>query len=167
MSKLKLIQTIGHAGNIAKVYQDSEWQEWRVKFFIKGDYQDKADSHQDTKQDAIDTAFHWVDEADTKDRNSVTGARSAELIAERNHIMSALNVEGLINSVLHGSDLYDYLVEKGIDTHPKAWGAPKSIGQLIEWIDITCTNGELTSGDAAILHLLDVINCFQKFEDKS
>ena len=35
-----------------KVYRDSEWREWRVKFFVNGIHQVNADYHTSDKADA-------------------------------------------------------------------------------------------------------------------
>ena len=55
---LKRIETISNTqdGLSAKVYRDSEWQEYRVKFFRGGTYQVGADYHTDDKSDAQFTA---------------------------------------------------------------------------------------------------------------
>lgn len=46
--------------NSAKVYRDTDWDEYRVKFFKNGIHQTKADYHTDDKSDAIAVADHWV-----------------------------------------------------------------------------------------------------------
>jgi hypothetical protein len=55
---MRLISTIHKAAAeaTAKVYKDTDWQEYRVKFYIQGQHQENADYHTDDKQDAIDTA---------------------------------------------------------------------------------------------------------------
>jgi hypothetical protein len=40
----------------AKVYRDTDWNEYRVKFFECGIHQVEADYHTDDKDDALDTA---------------------------------------------------------------------------------------------------------------
>lgn len=45
---------------MAVVYRDVEWNEYRVKYTRAGVYQKRADSHHDDKQDAIDSANHFV-----------------------------------------------------------------------------------------------------------
>jgi hypothetical protein len=44
----------------ADVYRDSEWQEFRVKFYVRGQYQKNADMHTDDRRDADFTASEWV-----------------------------------------------------------------------------------------------------------
>lgn len=61
MSKLRLIHTVEIDVKLAKVYRDSEWQEYRVKFYVDGVYQVEADYHTEHKQDAIDTADEWAE----------------------------------------------------------------------------------------------------------
>lgn len=44
-------------GHTAKVYHDTEWQEYRVKFYgTNGEYFSHADYHTDNKEDALETA---------------------------------------------------------------------------------------------------------------
>lgn len=55
---MRLISTIHKAAAevTAKIYRDTEWQEYRVKFYREGQHLQNADYHTDDKQDAIDTA---------------------------------------------------------------------------------------------------------------
>lgn len=53
---LRLINTIEADSNTAKVYRDSDWNEYRVKFFASGVHQVDADYHTTSKEDAISTA---------------------------------------------------------------------------------------------------------------
>jgi hypothetical protein len=55
---MRLISTIHKAAAeaTAKVYRDTDWQEYRVKFYARGQHLQNADYHTDDKQDAIDTA---------------------------------------------------------------------------------------------------------------
>lgn len=58
MSK-RLIKTFGSAeGHQAKVYYDSEWQEYKVKLIYEGYMQDEYCTSD--KQDALDTAQYYV-----------------------------------------------------------------------------------------------------------
>lgn len=47
-------------GREARVYRDSEWQEWRVRFYDQGLHLAAADYHTDDKGDAQHTARAWV-----------------------------------------------------------------------------------------------------------
>lgn len=44
----------------AKIYRNSDWQEFRVKFYRDGKYQ--SDYHTDDKEDAKSTARHFCNE---------------------------------------------------------------------------------------------------------
>jgi hypothetical protein len=59
MKKLESISNLA-AGREAKVYRDSEWQEWRVKFYQDGQHLAEADYHTDDKGDAQHTARSWA-----------------------------------------------------------------------------------------------------------
>lgn len=58
----KLIETIKNEtlGNIAKVYRDTEWNEYVVVFCVLGVKQACADYHTDDKEDALNTARVFV-----------------------------------------------------------------------------------------------------------
>ena len=47
-------------GKGAKVYFDGEWDEYKVKHFDKGQHVKNADYHTDDRNDAHDTAKHWI-----------------------------------------------------------------------------------------------------------
>lgn len=55
---MRLINTIHKAAAeaTAKVYHDTEWSEYRVKFYLNGIWQVNADYHTEDRQDALDTA---------------------------------------------------------------------------------------------------------------
>lgn len=61
---MKRLETISNESTTptrcAKVYRDSEWQEWRVRFFIDDEHQTEADYHTDDKADAQHTARSWA-----------------------------------------------------------------------------------------------------------
>lgn len=59
---LRLVTSIasGHTNKVAKVYKDSEWQEYIVKCYHKGVEQFNASYHTDDKDDAIGTAEHYT-----------------------------------------------------------------------------------------------------------
>lgn len=46
----------------AKVYKDEDWNEFRVKFYIKGVHQAGSDYHTDSRSDALQTASTWAKE---------------------------------------------------------------------------------------------------------
>ena len=55
---MRLITTIQNPATeqVAKVYRDTDWNEYRVKFFECGIHQVESDYHTDDKDDALDTA---------------------------------------------------------------------------------------------------------------
>lgn len=59
---IRLIHTAGNnAGKMARAFRDSEWQEYRVKFYRNGVYEGReSDYHTDNKEDAVSTAEHFV-----------------------------------------------------------------------------------------------------------
>lgn len=58
---MRLISNIQTAlGFSAKVYKDTEWNEYRVKFYIDGQHQQNGDYHTDCKEDAINTAHAQI-----------------------------------------------------------------------------------------------------------
>jgi len=61
MSK-RLIKTLSseNGNKQAKIYRDSEWQEYIVEFYIDNNKQENASSHTDDKEDAFSTANHFV-----------------------------------------------------------------------------------------------------------
>jgi putative SOS response-associated peptidase YedK len=46
----------------AVVLWDEEWEEFRTRFYKDGKHLKKADSHTDDRQDAEQTARHWVNQ---------------------------------------------------------------------------------------------------------
>lgn len=57
---LRLITTISFNANLAKIYKDTDWQEYRTKYYQNGNYLTDCDSFADTKQEAIETANYLV-----------------------------------------------------------------------------------------------------------
>lgn len=55
---MKLIATLhSNSGHSAKVYRDTEWNEFRVKFYSpSGLHREIEDHHTDDKEDALGTA---------------------------------------------------------------------------------------------------------------
>ena len=60
MATLRLITTLVQFDRTAKVYRNSEWDEYQTKFFIDGKHITEGDCFTDDKTDAMDTAQHWV-----------------------------------------------------------------------------------------------------------
>ncbi len=59
---MKRLETIINTktGREACVYKDSDWQEWRVKFYEHGIHLLNVDYHTDDKADAMHTARSWT-----------------------------------------------------------------------------------------------------------
>ena len=55
---MRLVHTHSDGPHHAKVYKDTEWGEYRVKYFKNGKHLPKADSHHDDADDAHGTAKH-------------------------------------------------------------------------------------------------------------
>lgn len=66
---MKLIATFSTEGEgTAKVYHNTEWQEYVVKWFnTRGTHMDASDYHTDDKQDALDTAQLSMEPEDMAD----------------------------------------------------------------------------------------------------
>ncbi len=58
---MRLLNTIvGTEGRTAKVYRDTEWDEYIVRLFVKGPENKAAAYHSTYKDDAVNTAFTMV-----------------------------------------------------------------------------------------------------------
>jgi len=44
----------------AEVYDNWEWNEYVVMFYVDGKYLDEADAHEDDEASACDTARYWL-----------------------------------------------------------------------------------------------------------
>lgn len=60
---LRLKKTYCSGNKTAKVYRDHEWEEYRVKHFVDGKHQKKADYHTNDRDDAHNTAKHWLNKS--------------------------------------------------------------------------------------------------------
>jgi hypothetical protein len=56
------IHTYENNGKQAKVYRNSDFDEYEVRFSVQGEDLPDADYFTNDKQDAIDTAYNWVNE---------------------------------------------------------------------------------------------------------
>lgn len=59
-SSRRLVMTDGDGAKVFKIYKDTEWNEYIVRFFVNGRHQVDADYHTDDKNDAIDTAQRFL-----------------------------------------------------------------------------------------------------------
>lgn len=57
---MRLVQTIENGEKVAKVYRNSEWNEYVVRFYIRGVHETTWDFHTDHKVDAVTTAKAWA-----------------------------------------------------------------------------------------------------------
>jgi hypothetical protein len=57
---LRKIITLQAGPDHVTVYRDSEWDEYRVRFYYDGKLHEPADYHDDDKQSAMDTAASWA-----------------------------------------------------------------------------------------------------------
>lgn len=57
---MRKIHTEASGAKVAKVYRDSEWQEYRVRLYLNGELNTAADYFTGDKADAIDTAAAMV-----------------------------------------------------------------------------------------------------------
>lgn len=57
---MKKIHEITFGARTAKVYRDSNWNEYRVRLYARGRLDEATDYFTDDKQDAIDTAAAMV-----------------------------------------------------------------------------------------------------------
>lgn len=59
----RCIKTVADNGRVARVYRNSEFEEYEVRFSINGeDCGSDSDYFTNDKQDALDTAEHWTKE---------------------------------------------------------------------------------------------------------
>lgn len=80
---LKLVKTHTNGNRTAKVYKDNEWSEYRVKHFVDGKHQSKADYHTDDSEDAHDTANHFVSKAKINEGNEENKKKKKQVMADK------------------------------------------------------------------------------------
>jgi hypothetical protein len=59
---LRKLGTYFNAATLRKadVYKDTDWNEYRVKFYIAGEHQTEADYHTDDKNEANENAINFI-----------------------------------------------------------------------------------------------------------
>jgi hypothetical protein len=96
---MKLIKTHIEGPHSAKVYKDSDWGEYRVKYYKRGVHQPEADSHHDDAKDAHNTAKFQLkkmsEEIEQVDKN-------LKRFAETNQISDKL-LEAVISIIKNGN----------------------------------------------------------------
>jgi hypothetical protein len=75
---LRLIGKLEHGNREIKLYKDTDWGEFRVKFYIDGEHQTEADYHTDDKQDASDTARSFLSKAEVGEGQTTTATPPLE-----------------------------------------------------------------------------------------
>lgn len=60
MMARRLIARIEDGNKVARVYRDTEWDEFVVKFWVDGERREQADYYTNDRGDAISTAKYWV-----------------------------------------------------------------------------------------------------------
>ncbi len=82
---LRLVGKVQAGNKLAKIYKDSDWDEYRVKFYTDGKYDgEDSDHHTDDKEDAVNTAksqitnkhSHTVAEGKIDDLNDRRAAKT-------------------------------------------------------------------------------------------
>lgn len=59
----------------AKIFWDRDWNEFVVRFYEQGEYNQEADYHTDDKQDAVDTAKSWIAKAPMAEAEKIAAHR--------------------------------------------------------------------------------------------
>lgn len=57
---LRLLCSVADCSYSARVYRDTDWNEFRVRFFDANGHLTESDYHTDDKLDALDTAAYTV-----------------------------------------------------------------------------------------------------------
>lgn len=60
LAEARLLGQEENGNRAVKIYRDTVWNEYIVHFYLNGEHQDEADYHTDDKEDAKDTARHWL-----------------------------------------------------------------------------------------------------------
>ncbi|WP_418131444.1 hypothetical protein [Variovorax sp. 278MFTsu5.1] len=60
MRKIYVAEAADGSDDKAVVYRDSEWNEFRTKFYIAGKHYEPADSFETDKESAVHTADDWI-----------------------------------------------------------------------------------------------------------
>lgn len=76
----RLLKTHSQGNRTAKVYHDPDWGEHLVRFFEDGVENKEATYHTDDKQDAMDTAEHFVKRAGVSKEGAATAADEGDSV---------------------------------------------------------------------------------------
>jgi hypothetical protein len=78
---MRLVARGGEGSNTYKIYKDTEWNEYVVKFYVNGEHQSEADYHTDDKDDAVGTAEKFIKEdASQVDEKAPPGAKAERMV---------------------------------------------------------------------------------------
>lgn len=149
---LRLVSKVQAGNKLAKIYKDSDWDEYRVKFYTDGKYDgEDSDHHTDDKEDAVNTAkfqitnkhSHTVAEGKIDDLNDRRAAKSNDeewttgtggKAVRKGHITTHTAGKGVYGgSKPHKHGEYDDEEENNNDkkeaepTAPKKRGRPKKV----------------------------------------
>ena len=58
---MRVIAKFTHLSRLAKVYRDSTWGEYRIKFWQEDEYMKEADYHTTDKDEALQFAQRWAE----------------------------------------------------------------------------------------------------------
>ena len=114
---MRLIHTHTEGPHHAKVYKDTEWGEYRVKYFKNGKHLPKADSHHDEADDAHGTAKHELKRMnESVEQVVVTEATSGYRIYHPQYsqaVQHALHHHNQKHGLTHDEDDYHQKVTHG------------------------------------------------------
>lgn len=116
-------------GSQAKVYRDTEWEEFRIKFFIGGKHQVEADYFASDKDEAIGSAKYWLAQQAIK-----AGYGQGFEEAELSEYAAALDVE--VPEVADREQLIYGLLGTEFDEHAYTCGMPD--GPVRPWCPSEC-----------------------------
>lgn len=77
-SSLRLISTLSNGNRSAKIYYNRDWEEYVVKHYEDGVYNEEADYFDADKEGAVGTAEHWVNGAKTNEDEILEASKSSD-----------------------------------------------------------------------------------------
>lgn len=96
VAEARLLSQHENGNRAVKIYRDTVWNEYIVRFYLNDEYEEKADYHTDDKQDAVDTARHWL-----KSGNPAAGTNISESLKTR-VVRNLVRIE----DILEGQQVY-------------------------------------------------------------
>lgn len=92
VAEARLIGQHENGNRAVKIFRDTVWNEYVVAFYLNGEHQEKADYHTDDKQDAADTARHWL-----KSGNPAAGSNISESLKNR-VVRNLVRIEDIVEN---------------------------------------------------------------------